>query len=200
VAVAVYYSGVLHPHGRDPSTDRHSLAGLDELRLSHSEARGHDSETDAHRPIGEAQSREPAVVCQQPPVVRSAQFGDRRRSRPRAPRGYRNGKALVWWRGPRRVLPGCLIARPASIAAIAGRVTAGGGWDCLAEGCGDVRPDEGFDRWVWERARGARCDRLGWAAWADLKRDDVSVGCEEVLQSGVAGGDEDAGGHLGELV
>ena len=44
----------------------------------------------------EARRREPAVVCQQPSVVRSPQFGDRRRSRPRGRRDYRNrGKPLV---------------------------------------------------------------------------------------------------------
>ena len=35
------------------------------------------------RPFREARRREPAVVCQQPPVVGSTQFGGRRRSRPR---------------------------------------------------------------------------------------------------------------------
>src|ERR1039458_5270137 len=34
--------------------------------------------------------REPAVVCQQPPVVRSTQFGDRQSSRPRGRPDYRN--------------------------------------------------------------------------------------------------------------
>ena len=46
--------------------------------------------------VGEARRREPAVVCQQPPVVRSTQFGDRRRSRPRGRRDYRNrGKGIA---------------------------------------------------------------------------------------------------------
>ena len=40
--------------------------------------------------VTEARRRESAVVCQQPPVVRSPQFGDRRRSRPRGSRDYRN--------------------------------------------------------------------------------------------------------------
>ncbi len=39
--------------------------------------------------VREARRREPAVVCQQPSVVRSPQFGDRRRSRPRGRRDYR---------------------------------------------------------------------------------------------------------------
>ena len=43
-----------------------------------------------HSSVGEAPRREPAVVCQQPSVVRSPQFGDRRRSRPRGRRDYRN--------------------------------------------------------------------------------------------------------------
>ena len=38
-----------------------------------------------HSCVGEARRRELAVVCQQPPVVRSPQFGDRRRSRPPGP-------------------------------------------------------------------------------------------------------------------
>jgi hypothetical protein len=40
--------------------------------------------------VGKARRREPAVVCQQPPVVGSAQFGDRRRSRPRGRRDFCN--------------------------------------------------------------------------------------------------------------
>ena len=40
--------------------------------------------------VREARRREPAVVCQQPSVVRSPQFGGRRRSRPRGRRDYRN--------------------------------------------------------------------------------------------------------------
>ena len=48
------------------------------------------------RPFREARRREPAVVCQQPPVVRSTQFGGRRRSRPRGRRDYRNrGEAIA---------------------------------------------------------------------------------------------------------
>jgi hypothetical protein len=42
------------------------------------------------RPFGEARRRESAVVCQQPPVVRSTQFGGRRRTRPRSRRDCRN--------------------------------------------------------------------------------------------------------------
>ena len=54
-----------------------------------------------HSSVGEARRREPAVVCEQPSVVRSPQFGDRRRSRPRGRRDYRNrGIAVV---PPRRV-------------------------------------------------------------------------------------------------
>ncbi len=46
--------------------------------------------------VGEARRREPAVVCQQPPVVGSTQFGGRRRSRPRSRRDYRNrGKGIA---------------------------------------------------------------------------------------------------------
>ena len=46
--------------------------------------------------VGEARRREPAVVCQQPTVVRSAQFRDRQRSRPRGRRDYRNrGEPVV---------------------------------------------------------------------------------------------------------
>ena len=43
-----------------------------------------------HSCVGEARRRELAVVCQQPPVVRSPQFGDRRRSRPPVRRDHRN--------------------------------------------------------------------------------------------------------------
>ena len=57
--------------------------------------------------VGEARRREPAVVCQQPSVVRSPQFGDRRRSRPRGRRDYRNrGKAITRPRRVARVLAG----------------------------------------------------------------------------------------------
>ena len=46
--------------------------------------------------VGEAGRGEPAVVCQQPRVVRSTQFGDRRRSRPRGRRECRNrGKGIA---------------------------------------------------------------------------------------------------------
>ena len=46
--------------------------------------------------VGEARRRKPAVVCQQPPVVPSAQFGDRWRSRAFSRRGYCNrGRGLV---------------------------------------------------------------------------------------------------------
>jgi hypothetical protein len=40
--------------------------------------------------VREARRREPAVVCQQPSVVRSPQFGEGRRSWPRGRRDYRN--------------------------------------------------------------------------------------------------------------
>ena len=52
--------------------------------------------------VREARRREPAVVCQKPPVVRSGQFGDGRRSRPRTRRGYRNrGKGIARPEQPR---------------------------------------------------------------------------------------------------
>jgi hypothetical protein len=38
----------------------------------------------------EARRREPAVICQQPPVLRSPQFRNHRPSRPRGRRDYRN--------------------------------------------------------------------------------------------------------------
>jgi hypothetical protein len=40
--------------------------------------------------VGAARRRGRVVACQQPPVVRSAQFGDRQRSRPLSRRVYRN--------------------------------------------------------------------------------------------------------------
>ena len=55
--------------------------------------------------LGETRRREPAVVYQQPPVVPSAQFGDRWRSRAFSRRGYRNrGIGIagtttpLWWK------------------------------------------------------------------------------------------------------
>jgi hypothetical protein len=57
--------------------------------------------------VRERRRREPAVVCQQPSVVRSPQFGDRRRSQPRGRRDYRNrGKALARSRPRQRLLLG----------------------------------------------------------------------------------------------
>ena len=54
------------------------------------------------RPFGEARRREPAVVCQQPPVVGSTQLGGHRRSRPRSRRDYRNrGKGIARPEQPR---------------------------------------------------------------------------------------------------
>ena len=44
----------------------------------------------ALRPFSEVRRREPAVVCQQPPVVGSTQLGGHRQSRPRSRRDYRN--------------------------------------------------------------------------------------------------------------
>ena len=61
---------------------------------------------------------------------------------------------------------------------------------------GRRHPADEFPRGEWVD----RCVRSGRAARADLEGDDVAVGCEEVLQSGVAGGDEDPCGHFGELV
>ena len=50
----------------------------------------------ALRPFSEVRRREPAVVCQQPPVVGSTQLGGHRQSRPRSRRDYRNrGKGIA---------------------------------------------------------------------------------------------------------
>jgi hypothetical protein len=47
-------------------------------------------------PLGKAGRPEPAVSCQQPPVVRNTQFGDRQRSPPHGRRHHRNrGKGLA---------------------------------------------------------------------------------------------------------
>ena len=68
----------------------------------------------AASPLREARRREPAVVCQQPPVVGSTQFGGRQQSRPRSRPDCRNrGEPVVkcpaeaiarrptsTWRGP----------------------------------------------------------------------------------------------------
>ena len=61
----------------------------------------------ALRPFSEVRRREPAVVCQQPPVVGSTQLGGHRQSRPRSRRDYRNrGQAIArrrrGWRALRR--------------------------------------------------------------------------------------------------
>ena len=56
--------------------------------------------------VRETRRREPAVVCQQPSVVRSPQFGDHRRSRPRGRRDYRNrGIAITPTSARARSLP-----------------------------------------------------------------------------------------------
>jgi hypothetical protein len=82
---------------------------------------------------GEARRREPAVGWQQPPVVRSAQLGDRGRSRPQCPRrlpqpwrcsrAVRAGtgaKALVPSPGPRASIWAIAAARSSVLAAVGG--------------------------------------------------------------------------------
>ena len=49
----------------------------------------------AASPLREARRREPAVVCQQPPVVGSTQFGGRQQSRPRSRPDCRNRGVAV---------------------------------------------------------------------------------------------------------
>ena len=69
--------------------------------------------------VGEARRRESAVVCQQPPVVGSTQFGGRRRSRPRGRRDNRNrGKGIAGSRPSGRSLSGnAIVARVARLGA-----------------------------------------------------------------------------------
>ena len=70
-----------------PSRSRMSSSGTISATARSSSS---SSTSPADSSLGEARRREPAVVCQQPSVVRSPQLGDRRRSRPRGRRDYRN--------------------------------------------------------------------------------------------------------------
>ncbi len=75
------------------------------LRLAACERERRTSPRASANRLGEARRREPAIVSQQPSVIRSPQFGDRRRSRPRGRRNYRNrGKPRVPGRAGGRLL------------------------------------------------------------------------------------------------
>ena len=84
----------------DRSSGRPRRPWLTRFRcFCHDGSRAHESRVPS---VTGARSGEPAVVCQRPPVVRSTQFGGRRRSRPRCRRSScKRGKGIARSEQPR---------------------------------------------------------------------------------------------------
>jgi hypothetical protein len=98
--------------------------------------------------VREAQRRDPAVVCQQPPVVGSTQFGGRRRSRPRG--SARPSEPWQTRRRARASLPSKAII--SCLHVVADRAARAGRRDSHASGDKHVAGARGADTCVRARA------------------------------------------------